>query len=98
MRGTAIRTPIPPTVFTTADDNAAVYAVYPRVRFGSGLQSTAFVIVSSSELVGDTVIHPCDRTGQMVGFDLIGHASVRVHAAALRQAGYDLEVVPSHVA
>jgi hypothetical protein len=95
---TAIRTPIPPTVYTTADDNAAVYALYPPVPFDAGFRSTAFVIVASSDLVGDTIIHPCDRTGQMVSFDLIAHADVPVHAAALSEAGYDLEEVFSDVA
>lgn len=90
--GTAIRTPISPTGgYTTADDNAAVYAVYPPVEFG--VRKTAFVIVASSDLVGDTVIHPCDNTGQMLGYDLIAHVLVRVHAAALCEAGYDLEVI-----
>jgi hypothetical protein len=98
VNGTAIRTPIPPTVYTTADDNAAVYAIYPPIPFDSGFRSTAFVIVASSDLVGDTVIHPCDKFGQMVGFDLIAHVPVPVHAAALREAGYDLEAVISDVA
>lgn len=91
--GSAYKTPTPATVYTTVDDNAAVYALYPPVSFDSGFRSTAFVIVASSELVGDTVIHPCDRNGQMLGFDLIACVPVRVHAAALRDAGYDLEVV-----
>lgn len=98
MNGTAIRTPIAPTVYTTADDNAVVYAVYPPVSFDSGFRSTAFVIVASSDLVGDTVIHPCDSAGQMVGFDLIAHVPVPVHAAALAEAGYDLEEVTSDAA
>lgn len=96
--GTAIRTPIPPTVYTTADDNAAVYAVFPPVAFDSGFRATAFVIVASSDLVGDTVIHPCDKSGQMLGFDLIACVPVRVHSAALREAGYDLEEVVPRVA
>ncbi len=91
--GTAYLTPIPPTVYTTVDDNAAVYAIWPPAPFDSGFRSTTFLIVSASDLVGDTVVHPCDRNGMMLGFDLIAHVTVRNHKRALREAGYELEVV-----
>lgn len=90
---TALRTPIRPTVYVTEDDNAAVYAVHPPITFDSGSQSTAFVLVASSISVRDTVIHPCDKDGQMLGWDLIAHVLVPVHSAALRDIGYDLEVI-----
>lgn len=96
MNGTAYRTSVAPTVYTTVDDNAAVYAIWPPVMFDSGFRSTTHVIVASSIAVRDTVIHPCDKDGQMLGWDLIAHVLVPVHAAALRDIGYDLEVVIPH--
>ena len=97
MVGTAYKTAIPATVYTTSDDDSAVYAVFPEVTFGVD-SSTPYVIVSTSKLVQDTVIHPCDQHGQMLGFDLIACVMTTDHAAALRDAGYDLEEVAPHVA
>lgn len=92
MTGTAYLTPIAPSVFTSSEDVAAVYAVWPHAQFGWN-QTTAYVIVSSSDLVGDTVVHPCDEAGQMLAFDLIAHIPHANHVAALLAAGYELEAV-----
>jgi hypothetical protein len=97
MSGTAYRTPIPATVYTTPSDTAAVYAVFPPAVFDSGFSSTTFLLVASNNLIKDTVVHPCDRNGQMLGFDLVAQVGVPNHRVALRAAGYELEAVP-HVA
>lgn len=89
--GTAYLTPIAPRVYTTADDVAAVYAIWPLAVYKQSCE-TAFVLVASSSLVGDTVVHPCDRAGEMLAFDLLAHVTVRNHRAALHAAGYELEV------
>jgi hypothetical protein len=49
------------------------------------------VLVSSSGLVGDTCVFPCDSTGQMIGFELILCAMTVHHRVVLRLAGWDLE-------
>ena len=92
MTGTAYLTPIAPTVFTAPEDVAAVYAVFPLAQFGWN-QTTAYLIVSSSDLVGDTVVYPCDETGQMLAYDLLAHVPHANHVAALLAAGYELEAV-----
>lgn len=92
--GTAYRTPISPTVYTPATgDVAAVYAVHPPARFERGRSETPYVIVASSNLVGDTVVYPCDSRGQMLAWDILAWVSVRIHRTALKEAGYDLEVM-----
>ncbi len=91
--GSAYRTSVPATVYTTEDDDAAVYAVFPEVAFIAS--STPYVIVATSISVQDTVIHPCDENGQMLGFDLIAIVVTTDHAVALRDVGYELEAVVS---
>lgn len=89
--GTAFRTPIPPTVFTTPADSTAVFAVYPPVPYGES--ETAHLLVTSSNLARDSMVYPCDRAGQLLDWKAIAVVAVRNHAAALRAAGYELELV-----
>lgn len=92
MIGTAFLTPIPPKVYTTDEDAAAVYAVFPLAVYQQ-LRTTPFVVVASSQLAGDTVVYPCDRTGEMLAMQLLACVPDRNHPAALRAAGWQLEVV-----
>lgn len=96
MNGVAYRTPMRPTVFTTVDDNAAVYAVHPPAVY-QDTESTSFVIVAWSQAAGDTVIYPCDDRGQMLSFSLIACVVTKVHRVALLMAGYTLEAVRPRV-
>lgn len=86
--GAAYRTPA-----VTADPAASVYAVWPPAHFAGGTKSTRYLYVLSSDVVGDTIIHPCDRDGEMLALELLGCVTICNHRAALRAAGYELEVV-----
>lgn len=93
LMGTAYLTPIPPKVYTaTTDDVAAVYAVHPLAIYQKQ-HTTAFVVVASSQLVNDTVVYPCDCTGEMLALELLACVPIQNHRQALRAAGWDLEVV-----
>ncbi|MFJ4653807.1 hypothetical protein ACIP5Y_21280 [Nocardia sp. NPDC088792] len=94
--GTALLTPIPASGLVAKGDFAAVYAVWPPVKFGAG-ETTPFVVVTSSTLVGDTLIYPCDRSGEPLAWEFIAHIPHPNHPAALRVAGYDAETVNAHV-
>lgn len=95
MSGSAYRTNVQPLV---ADPNniEAIYAVYPLAKYSRG--ETAYVFVSSSPVVGDTCIYPCNSAGHPIGLELIGCEIVLDHAKALRAAGYELEEVRRGVA
>ncbi|MFE7799065.1 hypothetical protein [Nocardia sp. NPDC057440] len=74
----------------------AVYAVYPLAKYPGG--ETAYITVTSSELVGDTCIFPCDSEGVLITFYLLACIPVLDHARALRSAGWEPEEVRGHVA
>lgn len=98
MNGSAYRTNIVPSVYTTESDSAAVYAIWPPKKYYYGRHATTLLLVSSSALVGDTVVHPCTPAGE-IEWELVAHVPVQSHRQALATAGYDLElVVPRGVA
>jgi hypothetical protein len=88
MSGTAYRTNIRPERTANID---SIYAVYPPARYGRA-EETTHVYVSSSPMVGDTVVHPCDRDGNVLSLQLLGCVPVLNHRKALEAAGYELEV------
>lgn len=73
------------------DAGAAVYAVYPPAIDTLGI--TSYLIVAASTSAGDTVIYPCDSTGLLLSWRLIGSVLGADHGRALKAAGYELEVV-----
>lgn len=85
LLGTAYRRPIVPTF----DRRAAVYACWPPAPYLDG--TTTHLLAISSELLGDTCVFPSTPTGEIT-WELLGHVIIRNHRAALRAAGYDLEV------
>lgn len=92
LLGTAFRTPAVPSV----DSAASVYAVWPPAHFARGHKSTTHLFVISSAAVGDTCVHPCDRDGNLLALELLACVPIRNHRAAVRAAGYELEVVHVH--
>lgn len=95
MTGTAFRTPTPPPEPGANDE--AIYAVYPPVVI-DGREATPYVFVTSSLLAGDTQVLPCTAEGYVLNLLLLGHVTAQDHAAALRDAGYELEEVARVVA
>jgi len=89
--GSAYRTPTPVGVDTANVE--ALYAVYPPALYNSGRKATTYLFVSSSRMVGDTIIHPADCAGNVVSLELLACVQRLSHRAALEAAGYDLEVV-----
>lgn len=87
--GAAYRTPVIPQ----SDPTASVYAIHPAATYDGGTKSTTYLFVVSSDVVGDTIIHPCDRDGDVLALELLGCVTICNHRAALRSAGYELEVV-----
>jgi hypothetical protein len=88
VTGTAYKTPYP------APEPGVVYAVSPPAVI-DGQETTPYVYVVSCPQVGDTQVLPCGRDGYVLRLVLLGLVSSMDHAAALRNAGYELEEVPS---
>lgn len=95
MTGTAFRTPTPPP--DPGGNTEAIYAIYPMV-IHSGREATAYVLVSSSPMVYDTVVHPCTREGYVLSLRLLACVAGLDHREALVAAGYELEEVARRVA
>jgi hypothetical protein len=91
VNGSAYRTQIPAGQETLNVE--AVYAVYPPALYSGGREATTHLFVSSSRMVGDTIIHPADCAGNVVSLELLACVQKLSHRAALEAAGYDLEVV-----
>lgn len=89
--GTAYRTSAVPRAF--AADSTAIFAVYPPAMYGREFESTTYLLVTSSRAAGDAVVYPCTADGLVLSFMAVGMAAVRNHAAGLRAAGYELELV-----
>ncbi|MGI5223003.1 hypothetical protein [Nocardia sp. CA-290969] len=90
MTGTAIRTPYP------APESGVIYAVHPPAVI-QGSEVTPYVYVTSCPQVGDTQVLPCTRDGHVLRLVLLGLVSTQDHAAALLDAGWELEEVTSCV-
>lgn len=89
LLGTAYRTPVVPKV----DPAASVYAIWPPARYAGGHQEATHLFVISSVQVGDTCVHPCTRDGKLLAIALLACVPIQNHRAALRDAGYELEVI-----
>jgi len=87
--GSAYRTNIEPR-FEPRNDNA-VYAVWPPALFLGGL--TTLIAASTSSALGDTCLYPVAKSGHLVCGRLIGCWNTPIHRTALRNAGYELELV-----
>jgi hypothetical protein len=69
-----------------------VYAVWPPLVF-ERFEKTTHLLVTSSQLVGDTQVYPCDEHGEPMSYVMVEHVTVRNHILALCLAGYELEVL-----
>lgn len=94
MTGTAYRTTAPPHSDTGPfEADAAVYAVYPPVITFAGVSSN--VIVTTTAARSCTTVYPCDETGLLVLWHVIGSVIGSDHDRALHDAGYVRGVVSS---
>jgi hypothetical protein len=98
VSGSAYRTSVQPyTEFGPFITGAAVYAVYPPMPYVVGIPQalgvTSHIIVSAVARTRDTRVFPCSSEGELLSWLPIATVDVCDHAAGLREAGYDLEVV-----
>lgn len=94
VTGSAYRTAAQPhTDEEPFGPGSAVYAVYPSVITWAGLSS--YVIVITEAEANYTTVYPCDETGLMVLWHVVGSTFGPDHGRALRDAGYEIEVVTS---
>lgn len=90
MTGSAYKTAaVPHLKYATLTGDCAVYAVYPSAIHADGV--TNYVAVQAG--AHDAGVYPCDETGLLLSWHLLGCMVGADHARVLREAGYDLEVV-----
>ncbi|MFB8031331.1 hypothetical protein [Streptomyces sp. NPDC055990] len=94
MTGTAVRTSI--ATPDPVENDEAVYLVDPPARINA-VETTPYVLVTSSPAAGDTQVLPCSAEGFVLNLVLLGRVRPMDHAVALRAAGWEPEEVP-HVA
>jgi hypothetical protein len=96
MTGSAYRTTaVPHTDTADFDGDCAIYAVYPSAIYAHGV--TNYVMVQASPLANDSGVYPCDSTGLLLSWELLGCMVGTDHSRVLRVAGWELEEV-RHVA